>query len=522
MALQPPEPAAAPRRAPPPAPRRGAGVKYAAAAPAAGETLVLSAGTLRYDGSHPTGPAISTPAACRGACAAAPGCGGWAFCGAAGGCGGGCKAYARAHPKLPPPGPTADVANMSFPIPAFGPWTFPHSSSDGCAPLALTGGATADAWPFGMCSLKRPAGGAAAASTAAAAAAAGGPAPPNTTGQGWEYGTIEVPEPECAGLSAAACAACLAAARPAECLACAADARAALPAGSDYVVRRGSDAQRGCAVCANVTAAAERKLCFGCILDSQPCATCALGGAMWGPGPPDVAACLSCAAKRGQALSGECNECAQSLAPGRCFACLAAGDASVKRCKTGAEALGSCRQPGAPTPCARCANAAAGGGGGGAFDRCVACFADPQRDNECAACALLPQADGGGGAQARCFQCVARAGFASYQHSGCSECFAPGVDGAARGACLECAEAKATAPGAKALCAACAGGGGGGGGGGAGGGQAKARKACVACLQSGKGDPAKTCLGARPRRRGLLSLLDPWGGGGSLFARPAA
>lgn len=38
----------------------------------------------------------------------------------------------------------------------FGPWTFPHTSLDGCQPKGYTAAAgTSDAWPFGMCTLKR-------------------------------------------------------------------------------------------------------------------------------------------------------------------------------------------------------------------------------------------------------------------------------------------------------------------------------------------------------------------------------
>ena len=64
------------------------------------ETLVLSAGTLAFDSSHPDNASISTPGACRDACAAMPGCGAWSFCNnAAAGCGRGWKAYVKALPK---------------------------------------------------------------------------------------------------------------------------------------------------------------------------------------------------------------------------------------------------------------------------------------------------------------------------------------------------------------------------------------------------------------------------------------
>lgn len=77
-------------------------VRYGAAARGAlagGDLLVLSAGTLAYDGSHPGNASIPTADACRDACAALPSCNAWTFCGAGGGCGGGCKAYTDLHPK---------------------------------------------------------------------------------------------------------------------------------------------------------------------------------------------------------------------------------------------------------------------------------------------------------------------------------------------------------------------------------------------------------------------------------------
>lgn len=51
-------------------------------------------------------------------------------------------------------GPQAPDVTVQLPIAAFGPWTWPHSSEDGCQPVGATGGSTSDAWPFGMCTLK--------------------------------------------------------------------------------------------------------------------------------------------------------------------------------------------------------------------------------------------------------------------------------------------------------------------------------------------------------------------------------
>jgi hypothetical protein len=81
-------------------------------------------------------------------------------------------------------------------------------------------------------------------------------------------GTVGAPD-RCEGASPAACAACLATQRPDECLACARDARAQPASRAAFLARRGAggggglaagDAQHGCAVCANVTAKAERDM----------------------------------------------------------------------------------------------------------------------------------------------------------------------------------------------------------------------------------------------------------------------
>jgi hypothetical protein len=111
---QPQQPAPPPSVPPPPPPPAG-GASASAAAPAppdrvrfsanvagalAGDVLVLSAGSLSFNGSHPGNASIAAPEACRAACAALPGCSGWTFCGnGAAGCGSGCKAYTQEHPK---------------------------------------------------------------------------------------------------------------------------------------------------------------------------------------------------------------------------------------------------------------------------------------------------------------------------------------------------------------------------------------------------------------------------------------
>jgi hypothetical protein len=208
---------------------------------------------------------------------------------------------------VPDQGPDQPQVTSPLPILSFGPWTYPHSSPDGCHPLGYTGGATSDAWPFGMCTLRDVRGAAAGADVvanppmekreggrqagAAGVRAGGGqqgagmtwcrgarltlpapsPRPRRPTapaaGRGWVSGTVGVPD-RCDGVSPVACAACLATQRPDECLACARDARAQPASRAAFLSRRGAagggavagDAQRGCAVCANVTAKAERDM----------------------------------------------------------------------------------------------------------------------------------------------------------------------------------------------------------------------------------------------------------------------
>jgi hypothetical protein len=72
-------------------------------------------------------------------------------------------------------------------------------------------------------------------------------------------GAVVLP-PQCAGLSAKVCFACLATAGAGDCLACAKDARAAKSvAPVAYVAGSGSQAQGGCVACAAVGDAAKRK-----------------------------------------------------------------------------------------------------------------------------------------------------------------------------------------------------------------------------------------------------------------------
>lgn len=140
------------------------------------------------------------------------------------------------------------ISSVSLPLPVtrFGPWTFPQSNPDGCHPTSISDAAvsTSDAWPFGMCTLKRLSPGVDGLKQSPSA---------EDKASGWVSGTVTAPEPACAGLPASACAACLASRAPSECLACARDKRAALRADTDYVVKRGSDGMKGCGICANAT-----------------------------------------------------------------------------------------------------------------------------------------------------------------------------------------------------------------------------------------------------------------------------
>ncbi|GBF88244.1 hypothetical protein Rsub_00956 [Raphidocelis subcapitata] len=507
---------APPAAAAPPRVRYGAPARGALAA---GALLVLSAGSLAYDGSHPGNASIASAGACADACAALPGCNAWTFCGdGVAGCGSGCKGYTDLHPKMPMQGPQSPEVTAQLPITAFGPWTWPHSSEDGCQPIGDTGGSSSDAWPFGMCTLK-----------SVNASGDGGEAliksPPlreGSQGEGWVSGAIALPD-ACAGVSAATCAACLSTPNAAACLSCARDTRAQPATAAAFVAKRalgGLDAVRACVACSNITAKAEREMCYDCSLSGKPCAICALGSVMWGTGPPDAASCLSCVAKRGQALAGECNECAQSRAPKRCFACLESFN--LKLCKTGDEPVGSCRPRGDQTPCARCAN---GARSDEAFGSCLSCFSNTQRDGECAGCADLP---GSAADQARCYGCVSKAGFKSFNTFGCAQCYSAWVAPDRREACLKCAESKSTPPAAKRHCATCSDGG-------PRRGDAKGRASCIACLQSPRTKRYDTqCLGQRDwgdfgSRRRLLRLeerprADAGGGaaalgGGSWFAR---
>ena len=180
----------------------------------------------------------------------------------------------------------------------------------------------------------------------------------------------------------------------------------------------------------------------------------------------------------------------QSKAPPACMACLATYD--LKLCKTGLEPLGSCRPRGAPTPCGRCANAARGEA---AFSACLACHADPNRDMECGGCSEIPASDEGRG---RCYECAHLAGFSSYEHYGCAQCFQSDIDDNVRNECLVCAAARGTPAAAKRFCSACADGSGdrastGG------------RRACFSCLQATRAEEAQgTCLGDDVRRRRKL------------------
>jgi hypothetical protein len=63
----------------------------------------------------------------------------------------------------------------------------------------------------------------------------------------------------CGSIPATACGECLASEHPADCLACALDARAAPEIGRALFMPWANRTQRGCALCGNINDAARRK-----------------------------------------------------------------------------------------------------------------------------------------------------------------------------------------------------------------------------------------------------------------------
>ncbi|KAF8058084.1 hypothetical protein HT031_005744 [Scenedesmus sp. PABB004] len=378
------------------------------------ELLVLDAGSLRYRGPH-AGAAFTDADACADACGALPGCNAWTWCGRPGGCGSGCGAWTAKHAKLATQGIAApDPVDANLPVLGFGAWTSSGpggAASTGCAVDAARGAVT-DAWPYGLCSLKRvpdPASPAifGARATAAAPASSAAAAAAAAAGDGWVSGAL-VASPDCAGLPANVCRACGASRDAAACLKCARDARAQWRKPIRYLLAdgpsgRGNRVQNTCATCADMPAPGLRDRCFDCVLSNSSCATCVFGRRMWGPGPPDAAACFNCTTARGAAFAGACNACAQSAAPARCFACLATFPLAARLCKPGAAGGAACIGPNDQTPCDLCANAAPGDGA--AFSACADCSAavSPERSDECTSCASTPGTAAG---QERCFRCV--------------------------------------------------------------------------------------------------------------------
>eukprot|EP00879_Flechtneria_rotunda_P005083 GHRR01005361.1.p1 GENE.GHRR01005361.1~~GHRR01005361.1.p1 ORF type:complete len:281 (+),score=51.02 GHRR01005361.1:258-1100(+) len=209
-----------------------------------GDVLVLSAGSLAYEGPHPAEPAITNAAACAHHCGLLPDCNAWTFCSKRSGCSNGCSAWAKQHPKLPQGGPEErNPIQADLPVTGFGPWTFPHNAN-GCQ-YSFDTDSTSDAWPYGLCTLKR---------------VRNPQSPPlysqpnaSTSSDGWVSGTISV-SLDCKGLPANVCKGCGASNNPGACLKCARDPAAQFSKKPiRYIINSGNKVQDTCAICANLT-----------------------------------------------------------------------------------------------------------------------------------------------------------------------------------------------------------------------------------------------------------------------------
>uniref|UniRef100_A0A383VEC9 Apple domain-containing protein n=1 Tax=Tetradesmus obliquus TaxID=3088 RepID=A0A383VEC9_TETOB len=420
-----------------------------------GDVLVLAAGTLAYTGPHPSSPTLTSAAECANACGLLPGCNAWTFCSRQSGCGSGCSSWVAKHPKMPAGGPAnRDPVEADLPILGFGPWTYPQTQN-GCQ-YSFNTDSTSDAWPYGLCTLKRvpntkklkyvPPSKAAPQRTtgvvtesAAAAASA----------DGWISGTLSVSE-DCQGLPPNVCRLCGSSKHPDSCLKCAKDARGQFSSKPvNYLISKGSKAQNACAVCAGLADAKQKESCFDCILDNKRCSTCVYGARMWGYGKPDISACLSCAAKKGNRYVGACNACAQSSSPGRCFACLDTQPLKICNTTQRAGSDGCNIGPNDQTPCDLCSNAAQSDD---VFKQCLACHTNPNVQQECLDCGNIPTT---AATQARCYACVKAARFASYTSTGCAACFSSWLIPGKSQSCLQCVEASTTPFAAKASCSSC-------------------------------------------------------------------
>jgi hypothetical protein len=227
--------------------------------------------------------------------------------------------------------------------------------------------------------------------------------------------------------------------------------------------------------------------CFDCVLSKKPCQACVYGARQWGPGPPDVNACLSCSKRKGDGYIGGCNACAQSKTPGLCFQCL--DTFPFWYCTYGSsDSSSGCMLPTDSTPCAACTN---GAKSSAAYDACLDCYKNPFQKEDCRSCTNVPETATG---QQRCYQCARDSYSFESPYVGCSQCFGRLIQSGKRDRCLQCAESAATLPGAKELCAYCV---------------DKSplhestesQEKCFHCLQTKQEDHETTCLGSGYRRR---------------------
>lgn len=183
------------------------------------------------------------------------------------------------------------------------------------------------------------------------------------------------------------------------------------------------------------------------MLGGKACSTCVYGSQMWGYGKPNIGACLTCTAKKGDTYAGACNACAQSVQPGRCFSCLDTMPLKICGANQTVGTNGCQIGPDDQTPCDKCSNVAKSDA---VFKECMACYQNPNWSNECDTC--------GGMAtnavdQTRCFKCIKTARFPSFEYYGCGYCFLHQVS--SKESCLQCVEDKAVPYAAKSTCTSC-------------------------------------------------------------------
>lgn len=170
---------------------------------------------------------------------------------------------------------------------------------------------------------------------------------------------------------------------------------------------------------------------------------------MWGYGPPNIGACITCTARKGDMYAGACNACAQSKQPGRCFSCL--DTFPLKICGPNqTTGTGGCMiGPNDQTPCDLCSNSAKNDA---VFQQCTNCYRNPNWQNECSECGSVPEDAAG---QSRCYQCIQNIRSPSYEYYGCSSCFGSLLPKNQHATCLQCVEDRSVSFAAKASCSSC-------------------------------------------------------------------